>query len=205
MGLGAALAVVSVGCAAWVRPRIFRWGATDDEVRMPLPGYGSSRKLPPVMTHAITIQAPPDRVWPWLVQIGYRRAGFYSHDLLENLSIGPMVLAGRFRSLDRIVPSLQHLKVGDRVPLSPVTSLGVTALEAGRYLILGSDWVFFLQPLPGEATRLIVRWHGITESNPVAVLYNRLFLEPAHFIMQTGMMRGIRERAEGIYQRAASR
>ena len=52
-------------------------------------------------TRAISIRAPPEDVWPWLVQIGYGRAGFYAYDLLDNLGHG--------RSAERIRPELQHL------------------------------------------------------------------------------------------------
>ena len=110
--------VASVGTATaaygWlVRPRLARWGASDEEVAGPYPGAGivpDGRRGP---TMAVTIDAPPDRVWPWLVQLGGDRGGWYSWDRLDN--------AGR-PSARRIHPEWQHLAVGDAVLTGPVAT-----------------------------------------------------------------------------------
>jgi hypothetical protein len=81
-----------------------RWGATDQEVRAPMPGDDLLAKASFNATRAITIQAPPGAVWPWIVQIGYDRAGWYSYDLFDH---------GARPSARRILPQLQHPKVGD--------------------------------------------------------------------------------------------
>jgi proline iminopeptidase len=100
-----------VAYALLIRPRLLRWGATDEEVSRPYPGAelvpGGSRGA----TNAITIDAPPARVWPWLVQIGYGRGGWYSWDRLDNF--------GR-ASADRIHPEWQQIAVGDRLPSDPL-------------------------------------------------------------------------------------
>jgi hypothetical protein len=87
-----------------------RWGATDTEVALPMPGDDLCPHAQYRTTRAVTINAPPAAVWPWLVQAGGGRAGFYSNDLLDNL--------GR-SSATIIVPALQDLEVGQWVPLSP--------------------------------------------------------------------------------------
>lgn len=80
-----------------------RWGAIDNEVKLPMPGDELIEMPIFNVTHAITIQARPEEFWPWIVQIGYGRAGFYSYDLLDNLGKP---------SADRIIPELQNIEVG---------------------------------------------------------------------------------------------
>ena len=93
----------------WIQPWQHRWGATDAEVRRAMPG---DDLLPDAAstTRAIAIAAPPEQVWPWLVQLGYGRAGWYSYDWIDN--------DGR-PSADRILPELQQLRVGDRILMLP--------------------------------------------------------------------------------------
>jgi hypothetical protein len=112
---GAALAggVVLLGYVSLVRPKILRWGATDQEAAERLPGDEVVAQPRYQTTHAVTIHAPAGQVWPWLVQLGQGRGGLYSYDWLENLfGLG-------FRSADRILPELQQLQVGDQVWLAP--------------------------------------------------------------------------------------
>jgi hypothetical protein len=82
--VAAGMAAVDVGYAAWVRPRLMRWGATDEEVAGPYPGAGPVPGGERSATMAVTIGAPPDQVWPWLVQIGSDRGGWYSSDRFDN-------------------------------------------------------------------------------------------------------------------------
>src|SRR5919201_6031965 len=97
------------GTAPLYRHWHMRWGATDGEVRASMPGDELVPKASFNATRAITIQAPPERVWPWIVQMGYRRAGFYTYALLDN--------AG-YESAARVVPEYQDPKVGDWMPMS---------------------------------------------------------------------------------------
>src|SRR5512133_1316297 len=94
--------------APFVRPWHLRWGATKTEVAAPMPGDDIVRKAQFNATRAITINAPPEDVWPWIAQVGYRRAGFYSYDLVDN--------AGE-RSADRIIAEYQQINVGDPIPM----------------------------------------------------------------------------------------
>lgn len=178
-----------------VRPWHLSWGATDEELKLPLPGDELVEDPPLNATHAITIEAPVAEVWPWLVQMGQTRAGFYSYTWLEN------IVGCQMHNADRIVPEWQELKVGDEVWLHPkAPPLRVLAIEPGRAIVLEKCWTFFLQPIDEHSTRLIIRGRG--EFNPDLkhpllnfVLWRGIF-EPAHFIMERKMMLGIKQRAE---------
>lgn len=145
-------------------------------------------------TWAITVGAPAAEVWPWLVQMGQRRGGFYSYDWLENL-IGCHML-----SADRIVSEWQDLQVGDSVWLHPkVPPLPVTILEPGRALVLGRSWAFVLKETDEETTRLIVRARGLFSPDFDRLgnlIIWRVPYEPAHFIMERKMLLGIKQRTE---------
>ena len=171
---------------AWVRPRLMRWGATGEEVAGPYPGADLVPDGERGATMAVTIDAPPDQVWPWLVQLGGDRGGWYSWDHLDN--------AGR-PSAQRVHPEWQDIALGDYVKYwtrrhGPVDAWQVAALEPNRFLGLHglSDlrgrsldpkqprpsayteglWGFLLNELPGGRTRLVIggyqafrpRWLG---------------------------------------------
>ncbi len=193
---GAISSVAALSAYAFlIRPWHLRWGATDEEVNMPLPGdeFVGDPKLN--ATHAITINAPAADVWPWLVQLGQRRGGFYSYTWLEN------VVGCDMHNANRIVPEWQDLKVGDEVWLHPkAPPLRVLAIEPGRAIVLEKCWSFVLHPIDENTTRLIIRGRG--EFNPdfknglLNLLLWRGIFEPAHFIMERKMLLGIKQRAE---------
>ncbi len=172
-----------------------RWGATDEEVAAPMPGDDLSAGATYRSTRAIDVAAPPSLVWPWLVQVGCGRAGFYSNDLLDNL--------GR-PSAREIVPALQHLEPGSLVPMSPepseATSFRVVAYDEPRWLLwakLDSTWAWSLQATPDGGTRLVTRIRASFEGrHPVAALVWRTLMEVGDFAMLRRMLRGIRARAE---------
>ncbi len=112
IGIGlAALGAVLFGVYfRFIRPWQLRWGATDEEVARAMSGDEVVKQPTFNATRAVTIQARPEEIWPWLVQIGCKRAGWYSYDWIDNLGIP---------SANRIVPELQHLEVGDLIPFSP--------------------------------------------------------------------------------------
>jgi len=143
-------------------------------------------------------------VWPWIVQLGQGRGGFYSYTVLENLVGCHMENAGR------VHPEWQDLKVGDPVYLHPkAPPLRVTRLDPGRALVLGTSWAFVLEPIDERTTRLPVRGRGRFElpdlGRPLNFLYWRLVFEPAHFLMERRMLQGIKERAEGALAPSAAR
>jgi hypothetical protein len=156
-------------------------------------------------THATVIEAPPDRVWPWLVQMGCRRAGWYSFDWLDN---------GRVPSAEQIVPELQTLSVGDTLPARPVGEDGfrVLQLEPARALVLGSPspapggsvtgstgwrttWAFLLEPIGDEATQLTVRVRADFEPGLRMGLLAPV-IAAAHEVMERRQLRNLRRRAE---------
>jgi pimeloyl-ACP methyl ester carboxylesterase len=170
--------------------------ATVDEQRRQLPGDELIAEPPTLsMTHAITIRRPPCDVWPWIAQMGAgNRAGWYSYDFLDNR---------RHRSAVQILPELQHLDVGMVFPALPGETDGFTlvAFERERFLILdfkGPDrvrlvtWVFQLEPLDDDSTRLVVRARGSS-----GAIGHRI-LPLVHFIMQRKQLLGIAQRAEAV-------
>jgi hypothetical protein len=210
-GRASLLALASAAYAFAIRPQLRRWGATDAEVQRPYPGAdlvpGGKRGA----TMATTIDAPPSRVWPWLVQMGCDRAGWYSWDRLDN-SGAP--------SAERIHPGWQQIEVGDRLLSTKrgKTWFVVAALERERFLALrasydvrgrpfdpdgprprhftDSVWCFLLEPLPGNRTRLIVSGYAIGRPKVVQVIQDVLIWEPTHWVMQTRQFANLRRRAE---------
>jgi hypothetical protein len=112
-----------------VRPRLREWGRDPNEAELKLPGDELVTQPTTVETRGVTINAPPSAIWPWLVQMGYERAGWYSYDALDNR--GP--------SVDRIVPELQQIAVGDVMPTHPGGGFVVKVVEPERALVLYSD------------------------------------------------------------------
>ncbi len=204
--LTAAVAIATVVYWFVVRPWHLRWGSTNVETAMLLPGDDLVPHATVVSTRAITIGAPPDRVWPWIAQIGQGRAGFYSYDWLENL------FGCDIHNADRIVPAWQRIQTGDNVRLHPsAPALEALVVLPGRALVVGSPrqnaaaqqmygsatWAFvLLSTVDANSTRLVVRFRA----NPGPAVAGRLFvhalIEPAHFVMERKMLLGIRVRAE---------
>jgi hypothetical protein len=209
--------ITGAGSAYWfvVRPWHRRWGAEQAELQVFWPGDDLIPRPQINATHAIIIQAPPERVWPWLVQIGQGRGGFYSYEQIEN------AMGLRMENADRILPEWQNLQVGDAVPLAPdgAMDVPVVILEPQAALVLHSDsrlpspsgkggptlppgqflavsWGFYLDALDGGATRLVERFrldYTLTAANE---LMYKLFLEPGAFVMERKMLMGIKQRAE---------
>jgi hypothetical protein len=200
-GLASAF-VLYVAVLVAARPWHMRWGSEGDELLASLPGdelvegpvsYG--------IQHAVTIHAPVDAVWPWLVQLGQDRGGFYSYDWLERL------FGTRIRNVDRIVPEWQRREVGDSVFATAEGYLGTTRrfgwrvsrVDPGRVMVLEKWGAFVLEPVGQNTTRFIVRTRGGGETTFADVALAPLGLlvfEPAHFIMQRRMLLGVKELAE---------
>ncbi|MEO3756950.1 hypothetical protein ABGB19_01475 [Mycobacterium sp. B14F4] len=206
-GLPAAL-MAGVGAVALyrghVRPWMYTWGATDQEITAALPGDELVSPDTPRTTRAVTVDAPIDAVWPWLVQIGEDRAGFYSYDWLER-AVGTTI-----HNAKRIHPEWQDLRVGDTVWLArrygDAARQVVAAIEPQKYLVLMSPadharvrqgrkatgaWAFHLRR-SGSWTRLVARGSGGVVGNPV--------FDIPHFVMEQKMLRGLRDRAQLIEQ-----
>ena len=146
------LVILSVGVLYWVPIRrwMSRWGTTPTDLTRIM--SGDSLVVDPTYsgTLAVTVNAPPHQIWPWLVQIGYQRGGLYSYDWLDRL-FGYLDRP----SANRILPEFQHLAVGDRIPLGRGPSWPVGVIETGCALVLdmrnmdGFDWVWQFALYPG--------------------------------------------------------
>ena len=172
-----------------------RWGATDSEITMPLPGDRFNPPKTVVSTRAITIHAPVTQVWAWLAQLGQERGGFYSYEWLENL------FAAQMHNADRVVPEWQQPQVGDRVAYManppPMSVAPIALIKPPQVMVLKGGWTFYLQPVNAQTTRFIVRYASFpVQGNLAAQLFYYPVFEPAHFVMEAGMMLGIKARAE---------
>jgi hypothetical protein len=204
-----------------VVPGSHRRGATDSEVQGPLPGDDLVPEPRVGYTQAITINAPPEKVWPWLAQHGYMRAGFYSHEWVYRLMGSNSYYEGD-RAADRIIPELQDLKVGDQIRINADSPFEVVALEPARVLVLlarsdletgesfdlsgpapdkymNQSWVYVLKETGEGCTRLIVRWRGDYSPGLANALFFGMSVEAGALLMQYKMLEGIKDRAEGNY------
>lgn len=189
--------------------RLWTFGARPFERARSLPGDELIPAPRISSTRAIHIDVPPDAIWPWIVQIGWQRAGWYSYDQLERMAGAADFVDGP-HSARRIVPELQALAPGDPIRLGPepMPAFAVAQVDPPRALVLsgeegvegvGASWAFVIEP-HGDYTRLIVRFR-LTYPPTLA---NHLIWggsELAHMIMEQKMLRGIRQRAEASVQR----
>jgi proline iminopeptidase len=208
------VALLNVAYRAALQPRLASWGASEEESRAGLAGDDVLPVGATTSTMGTTIHAPPADVWPWLVQMGCGRAGWYSYDLLDN--------ANR-PSSEQIVPDWQRVSLGDRVPSDPsdrgrfwFTIEGIypehaLVLRASVDLRTGrpydpsrghpaaysdSTWTFVLRELPGSRTRLLARTRG--DASPLwrAAPTSLVLGLPSHVLMQTRQFRNLKRRAE---------
>jgi hypothetical protein len=193
--------IVLVVAVAAARQWQLQWGATDAEAGQPLTGDELVPDPDLMATRAITIRAGVDEVWPWIVQLGQGRGGFYSYDRLENLA------GCDIHSALQINPDWQRLEVGDQVRLAPEVALTVAVAKPPRTLVLRGGvwpgtapapydftWTFDLSPASESTTRLVVR-----ERYAYTRWWTRLMVEPltvVSFFMSRRMLRGIRERTD---------
>ncbi|MGX6607375.1 SRPBCC family protein [Micromonosporaceae bacterium Da 78-11] len=194
-------ATALLAAATAARRRQLHWGAADVEVMQTMTGDDLVSDPDLTSTRAITIHAGPDDVWPWIVQLGQGRGGFYSYDTLENL------VGCDIHSANAINPDWQRLEVGDTVRLAPELALTVAVTEAPCTLVLRGGvlpgaliapydftWTFHLAAVSTTTTRLVVR-----ERYAYRKWWVPLIIEPVtvlSFLMSQRMLRGIRDRAE---------
>jgi hypothetical protein len=195
IGIGvAALGVVSFGVyLRFIRPWQLRWGASDEEVARAMPGDEVVQSSTFNATRAVTIQARPEEIWPWLVQIGGTRAGWYSYDWIDNL--------GR-PSADRIIPELQQVAVGDFIPMAPIGKMGywVKAFEPNQWMLWWANkgdvtWSWGLYPQDDSRTRLITRLRIHYHWTKPSILFS-LPLDIGDIVMMRKCLLGIKQRAE---------
>jgi hypothetical protein len=191
-----------------MRPRMLTWGATNDEVAAAYPGDDLVPDPDGGATMATALPGPPEQVWPWLMQMGGGRAGWYSWDWLDNKGV---------RSLWRIVPEWQSLRVGQRLT-GPTNWWTVVVLRPRSALVLRSSyglltgrsfdsqsgrlppvyvdgsWGFHLRPTSDGRTRLVVRTRSRTRPRALSRPLGLLVGEPVHFFMQMRQFQNLRRR-----------
>jgi hypothetical protein len=180
-----------------VRTPVLTWGATEEEAGRSLPGDELLEDPAVVSTRAITIDAPPSAVWPWLVQMGSGRGGAYTYDWIENLfGLG-------MHSAERIHPEWQNLAVGDVIPgRESLQGMRVEVLDPERALVTRSEdgtwvWAFVLEDLGGR-TRLLSRNRIAMPDPSLGDRIGMAVMEPGSLVMERKMLHGIKERAERL-------
>lgn len=168
-------------------PWNLRWGATNEEVTRVLAGDEICGDADFSSTRAVTIDASPEDVWPWIIQIGYKRAGFYSYDSIDNAGIP---------SAERIIPEFQDVKVGDHIPLDRAGGVIVRALEPNRLFVIASEsgiftWAWDLRESGPQQTRVVTRVRARLGSAKMRFLWNTF-----EFFMMRKCLLGIKRRAE---------
>jgi hypothetical protein len=190
------LVLVGVVAVILLTPWMDRWGATDEEIKGAFPGDELVPNPLSFVNRAITILARPEQIYPWLVQLGAGKGGFYSYTFMERLMRCPIVNA------DRIHEEWQNLRVGDEVKMCPNEPAPppyiVAQIHPNQALVLGHQengkwvdlWQFVLAPQVDGSTRLILR----TRTMMTGGFWN--IIHPGVYIMERGMLHGIKERAE---------
>jgi len=201
IGILTGLIVLAVVIVALLTPWMDRWGATDEEIAAAYPGDELLPEPASFVNRAITINAPPEYIYPWIVQLDARKGGWYSYTWLETYLLNcPMVNA------DRIHPEWQNLKVGDKVRMCPNEPAPppyiVAQIHPNQAIVMGhqenGEWVdiyqFAIVPQADGSSRLILR----TRTMMVGGIW--IVFHPGTFIMERGMLFGIKERAEHLAQ-----
>ena len=185
-----------------IRPWHARWGATDEEVLMELPGDAIVTGEVSQTTRGIAVHAATTQIWPWLLQLGQGRGGMFSYDFLENLA------GCDIHTLNTIDPALQNLQVGDPILMGPQEGLPyyrVVLLAPQKALVLqsinrvtgapGETWGFYLIEQSSSLTRLVVRHRTPLSLERTEQVVNGFF-DPIVFLMEHRMLYGIRDHAE---------
>lgn len=197
-GILAGLVILVVGLIAVLTPWMDRWGATDEEIAATYPGDELLPEPASFINRAITIQAPQEAIYPWIVQLDARKGGWYSYTWLEGLMRCPMINA------DRIHEEWQDLKIGDEVHMcinEPAPPPYIVAqIHPNKAIVMGhqenGQWVdlyqFIILPQADGSSRLILR----TRTNAVGGFWT--VFHSGFFIMERGLLYGVKERAEQL-------
>jgi len=200
LSIGAGVTVAGLLAAAYplLRRWCLTWGATADEVSRAIPGDELLPRPDICSTRAVTIEAPPGAIWPWLVQMGSGRGGAYTYDWIENL------LGLDMHSANAILPQLQGLRAGDLLPLGEKgPRMRAEVVDRERTLTFRSEdgnwvWAFALYP-DAAGTRLVSRNRiAVPDGSIVHRLADRLVMEPGSLVMERKMLLGIKLRAERL-------
>jgi hypothetical protein len=179
------LAAVALWYFRVYRPWSLSWGATDEEVNRQMRGDDILEQPTFIATRAISIEASPEEIWPWIVQIGYRKAGFYSYDRLDHDGI---------HSSDQILPEFQGLQVGDLIPMTKEINAVVTELDPHRSMVMDFQpwvWSWGLYETDLDHTRLVTRVYYRNEG----IIYN-FIIDAFEVFMMRKCLLGIKQRVE---------
>ncbi|MGZ5246432.1 MAG: hypothetical protein ACXWV5_05220 [Flavitalea sp.] len=183
-------AIIALVYWIFIRPVHLSWGAKAAQQQIfPADELISPNRV--VTTRAIDIRASKEKIWPWIAQIGQNRGGFYSYYWLENL------FAAKMNNADSIVQQWQNPQPGDTVYYGEGEGYElISFVKRNEYYSLGG-WTFYLDSIHADNTKLIVRYPSmeVKQSRVMQLYYYGLF-EPLHFIMESGMMMGIKQKAE---------
>lgn len=185
--------VVLVVYLVWLRPWHLTWGATREEVSRSLPGDHLVDRPHFNATRAITIKAPPEVVWKWIIQIGSGRAGWYSIDWIDN---------GGKKSSETIIPLFQHIEVDQFIPFTPDGENGMWVAEFSEFkTILWTDkrgdasWLWYIEGEKDGSSRLVTRLRTGYRFRSLWVIYYLLY-DIGDIVMMKKCMKGIKKRAE---------
>lgn len=206
-GVFGALGMLVNFVTPFLRKRREHWGLDEAAANRVYPGDELVPEPKWSWTHGVEIDAPPERVWPWVAQIGREKAGFYSYQLLEN------VAGCEIQNADVVTEEWTHPKAGDELSLHPkMPPLRITAVEPGRYMVAkgqpepgedtkgqprGVSWLFFVEPLGEGKSRFISRYRiDYDDGAAKRIAYGPAIIEPVGFMMDRKMLLGVKERVE---------
>jgi hypothetical protein len=176
-----------------IRPWHLKWGATKEELMLKLPGDSNVHKPDFSATRGITIHSTPELVWRWIIQIGSKRAGWYSIDWMDNAGI---------KSSDKILPEFQKIEVGQFIPFTPNQKNGmwVNDFKEHEYILwvdkeAKATWLWYLYPIDESRSRLVTRLRTKYNWKGIWIIYYILY-DIGDIIMMSKCMKGIKERAE---------
>ena len=199
IGIFFLVAILGILAIALLMPWADRWGASPEEISASLPGDELVPSPRIHYTRALSINASPEQIYPWIVQLGADRGGMYSYTWFET-----NILRCKLINADRIHEEWQDVKVGDKVKMCPDENMPpayvVAQMDPKQAIVLGHQdgdqwvevWQFVLVPQQDGTTRLVIRSRNAAEG----WFWN--IIRPGEFIMMRGMMLGIKERAEGL-------
>jgi len=182
---------------AFIRPRQMHWGATPEEVGRRLPHDDLVLNPTWNSTRAVTVDATPQQIWPWLVQVGWGRAGYYGYDWVDN---------GGEPSAWEIMPEHQHLEIGTKFPMSPFTAMYCRDFDEPRWMLLrmGNDngttdigsFLYYLDPIDEQRTRLMIRMRDKYRWFNPPILAMQLAVDIGDIFFQWKHLEGVKARAE---------
>jgi len=180
-----------------IRPWHLKWGATKKELMLELPGDSIVHKPDFNATRGITINSSLEVIWQWIIQIGSRRAGWYSIDWMDNAGI---------KSSDKILPEFQKIEVGQFIPFTPDQKNGmwVKEFKENKYILWvdkeeKATWLWYLYPVDKTRSRLVTRLRTKYNWKGIWIIYYLLY-DFGDIIMMSKCMKGIKKRAEKEFQ-----